>query len=692
MVRKRAEAMVELARIFEVSVSAIFYGLELSSGVKAEARKKNPIASLFFIVAVVLILAISVPVILSSLNSVSKGESSPTESVFLVENSGDVSETTTSDSSDEAPEYRIVTVDGKEHMLEIGEFFDPAPSEKEGYTFLYYIDADGNKITFPKKIYDDTEVFAKFIVDTYTISYYLNGGEFEGEYATSMTIESGNVVLPVPAKKGSEFIGWYVSADYSGESAESVNYKDKNVTLYAKWDKIVYTVLYELNGGAVDTNPSTVTSDEVITLNAPRKEGYIFDGWYCAADDMIYTRVGGESARNLSLTALWHKISVAVDEYEYFVTEGEVTLTKIKVSNNVSDRGVTEIVIPSFIEGLPVTALGNGTDELIEPLNGEGSYYKISFAENSGIKTINDNTLGNANLISALVLPESVETLGNYSMPTSCPGVMLPDGLKLIKKYAFNSGYGHGRIYVPSNAVVENDVFLNGYYYVYTDDPSVGDKWGAEAVRKVGNTLTLKDGDEQTILHCKHFILPEPEKEGYVFAGWRDTETKILCGSYYVLDRESVTLEAEYVEAFSLGSADEPADYFGKKTEIVLRPYEDYLYLKLPPECPEINISVTVFDARIIADVEYEEYMNLVNYHEELFFEESASYITLCYEGNFEGVVLNQTGWPNVIFTFYNCADPFYLQINFDPYYNCIIGTSFFYGCCPYVKIELGIY
>ena len=47
----------------------------------------------------------------------------------------------------------------------------------------------------------------------------------------------------------------------------------------AVYDKNTYSIIYDLNGGtAINVSNYTVEDDD-IHLNAPTKQGYVFDGW-----------------------------------------------------------------------------------------------------------------------------------------------------------------------------------------------------------------------------------------------------------------------------------------------------------------------------------------------------------------------------------------------------------------------------
>ncbi len=83
-------------------------------------------------------------------------------------------------------------------------------------------------------------------------------------------------------RAGFEFAGWNTAADGSGTSYSedsSMMMPAENITLYAVWEPIAYTITYDLDGGEAQ-NPATYNAlTPAFTLNNPTKLGYVFAGW-----------------------------------------------------------------------------------------------------------------------------------------------------------------------------------------------------------------------------------------------------------------------------------------------------------------------------------------------------------------------------------------------------------------------------
>jgi uncharacterized repeat protein (TIGR02543 family) len=125
-------------------------------------------------------------------------------------------------------------------------------------------------------------LYAVWEAITYTITCVLNGGTDPGIDAT-YTIESPPVPLYPSTRRGYTFQGWYDNAAFSGSPITSIptgSYGDR--TYYAKWQVIVYTITYTLNGGTQNpANPTTYTVESAdIVFSAPARRGYVFTGWY----------------------------------------------------------------------------------------------------------------------------------------------------------------------------------------------------------------------------------------------------------------------------------------------------------------------------------------------------------------------------------------------------------------------------
>lgn len=100
---------------------------------------------------------------------------------------------------------------------------------------------------------------------TYTVIFDANGGN--GTIANISVEEGSEITLPenIFTKSSYIFAGWATSAD------GDVSYSDKakipitgNITLYAKWTAITYTITYEPNGGTNADGKWTVAAENAV--------------------------------------------------------------------------------------------------------------------------------------------------------------------------------------------------------------------------------------------------------------------------------------------------------------------------------------------------------------------------------------------------------------------------------------------
>ena len=163
----------------------------------------------------------------------------------------------------------------------------------------------------------DVSVYACYDLQTYTITYNLNGGTNHANNPSNYTIES-DITLQSATRAHYTFAGWYETEDFSGNIVTKIAKGTiGNKTLYAKWTPIEYNITYHLNGGTNHANnPDNYTVETpTITLQAPTKAGYTFDGWYSDAEftgEKVTTIAKGTTG-NLNLYAKWSETKYSVN-------------------------------------------------------------------------------------------------------------------------------------------------------------------------------------------------------------------------------------------------------------------------------------------------------------------------------------------------------------------------------------------
>lgn len=154
---------------------------------------------------------------------------------------------------------------------------------KTGYTFDgWYSDSSfENKIeVIETGSYGDVNLYAKWELTAYSITYYYRGGrETSSSNPSTYTIES-EFKLNSPTKTGYTFAGWYNGVTLVSSIEKGMT---GNLTLEAKWtaNKNNLSVTSEdTSNGTVEIESGSGYSDKYIKVVASPADGCAFKGWY----------------------------------------------------------------------------------------------------------------------------------------------------------------------------------------------------------------------------------------------------------------------------------------------------------------------------------------------------------------------------------------------------------------------------
>ena len=126
---------------------------------------------------------------------------------------------------------------------------DPA---REDYDFAGWKPALPEK--YPEKNTEYTAVWSK----SYTITY-VNVEGATNENPESYNVETGTITLKDPVKTGYTFAGWYTEAEFTNKVTEIPQGSTGNITLYAKWIKVIVPETLKVEGGKCTLNGKEVT-------------------------------------------------------------------------------------------------------------------------------------------------------------------------------------------------------------------------------------------------------------------------------------------------------------------------------------------------------------------------------------------------------------------------------------------------
>lgn len=163
----------------------------------------------------------------------------------------------------------------------------------------------------------DVTLYAVWRIITYTITYNANGGTGAPntqtkEYGKTVALSSTR-----PTKDGHVFQGWSTENDTTAEYQPGANYTaNANVTLYAVWKIITYTISYDANGGSGAPQDHTKTWGVAINLSAtkPTRQGYTFQGWATSSSGAVQYQPNQSYTANANVTlyAIWKIITYTI--------------------------------------------------------------------------------------------------------------------------------------------------------------------------------------------------------------------------------------------------------------------------------------------------------------------------------------------------------------------------------------------
>ena len=193
-------------------------------------------------------------------------------------------------------------------MNDKGDFIEVDTSSTETIQETYYV-----KVTIDGYSYTS---LTRTVSDTFIVMFDNNGGSGVGSIMVSKDSKDKAITKPKdPTKTGYDFEGWYSDKELN----TPYNFEDtvtKNMTLYAKWKAIEYSVVYNDNGstsGTVPTDTLTYTIGNPINVELNdgnlAKSGYIFRGWNYTKD---------------ASSGLPSKITLTKDVIEKYISEDNI--------------------------------------------------------------------------------------------------------------------------------------------------------------------------------------------------------------------------------------------------------------------------------------------------------------------------------------------------------------------------------
>ena len=474
--------------------------------------------------------------------------------------------------SEPSHSYKVsFKVDGRNYDIVLAKEGDavslPTSPEKDGYTFdgWYADESCTQKYNPTAPISKNTDLYAKFTANVYTITYNSNGGT-NPNTATSFTAED-KIVLEDAHKPGYLFKGWKNGDEYMTAIPKGTT---ENIVLEAVFQKEGFTISYENINGAYHYNQKVYSvDDETFAITPATKEGYDFAGWYLTEDfsGEAVTEIKKGTTGNITLYA---KFTANVYTITYnsnggtnpntatsFTAEDKIVLEDahkpgylFKGWKNGDEymtaipKGTTENIVLEAVfqkEGFTISYENiNGAyhynqkvysvdDETfaITPATKEGydfaGWYLTEDFSGEAVTEIKKGTTGNITLYAKFTLKEYTVTYANTK------GAQNPNEI-YSAKYSIedpvNSLYGLEKPgCVFEGWYIGNTPVTRITWYDELGDVTLTAKWSLTQYNITYNLNGGTHGNAGTYDVEHGFSLTDAQKNCYDFVGWYTTET-----------------------------------------------------------------------------------------------------------------------------------------------------------------------
>ena len=155
------------------------------------------------------------------------------------------------------------------------------PPVNNGYTFKQWFSDALSYSNNQTHLFLDSE----WLLNTYRINYYLDGGSNSIENPTTYTFESPTITLRDPNKEGHIFKGWFTDSGFNNQITNIETGSFEELNIYAKWEIIVLKVkfynydnsfLWETN---VNYGNNVLYSGVTPTREGTESHHYVWTGW-----------------------------------------------------------------------------------------------------------------------------------------------------------------------------------------------------------------------------------------------------------------------------------------------------------------------------------------------------------------------------------------------------------------------------
>ncbi|MBR4313401.1 MAG: BspA family leucine-rich repeat surface protein, partial [Lachnospiraceae bacterium] len=411
-------------------------------------------------------------------------------------------------------------------------------------------------------------VYALWHEMKYTLRYDLQGGNPDSTFDDVTLSASVPYELPAvaPTKAHHKFLGWALDPSldptYQPDSDfvkdyDPTTYEETSplpvATLYAKWQKISYTVVYDGNGSTGGTAPTEQTgyAGEALPLrsNSWTRDGYKFLGWdedssatvasYSSATSIYMNKgdadLSDDSTTVITLYAIWSQIKYTVTYHGNGNTGGAVpdvqtgyTGIELTLSTNTGNLVRTDYRLLGWDESASATTptynLGGSMTKDIAEIDDGKNYnlyaiwsridYTIKLNPNNGVGTAVDvpaqSGVGKA-------LPANSFTRANYKfLGWNTDPAATKDNWETVGEHYTDLGTVNRTLPESEHGSTYN---LYAVWQKMTYTLSYNLQGGTDSTGALVDVTGIGSGENYTLSSTK------PTKENYKFIGWATSST-----------------------------------------------------------------------------------------------------------------------------------------------------------------------
>lgn len=213
------------------------------------------------------------------------------------------------------------------------KFVLPQPT-KMGYTFAGWFNAEDNaEVTdCTWKFLFDLNLYAKWNINTYTITYVLGGGVNDENNPIAYNVESDDITLNNPTRSGYTFAGWNSKLGNKQFNPTISQGSVGDFSFEATWEASLNTIVFFGNGntdGETKSQQAHTNSKLKLNANGYVREGYVFSGW-------------SETKNGLVKYVDQSEITVPTDSVYELYAVWSPNLNTITFNGNGSDSGTMD--------------------------------------------------------------------------------------------------------------------------------------------------------------------------------------------------------------------------------------------------------------------------------------------------------------------------------------------------------------